>query len=157
MSNEITVKSSYVAVYTPGGGYTSKLVLLYERNSVPPFKVAICFVLELTDTRIVVTYQSDLSTHLGVDNGGLNELLVPLCGTVEFRGKNRGEGRLGNHSVSWYRRGSLLRCDNWQIDLDEHMRSGINQAMTTNCKTFQPLSPSSSAYKTHYRLLLLES
>ena len=157
MSNEITVKSSKLSIHqaeaTPANWCYCMNVILCHRLKLPyAFDV-----LELTDTRIVVTYQSGLSTHLEVDNGGLNELLVPLCGTVEFRGKNRGEGRLGNRSVSWYRRGSLLRCDNWQKDLDEHMRSRISQSMTTNCKTFQPLSPSSSAYKTHYPLLLLES
>ena len=111
-----------------------------------PFKIAICFdVPELTDTRIVIAYQPDLSTHLGDDNGGLYGLLVPLCGTVEFRGKNRGEGELGNHSVSWYRRGSLLRGDNWQIDLDEHIHSRINQAMAMNCRTFRPLQNSLSS------------
>ena len=42
----------------------------------------------------------------------------------------------------WYCWGSLLRCDNWRIDLDEHIRSRINQLIATDCRTFwcRPLS-----------------
>ena len=36
------------------------------------------------------------------------------------------------------RRGSLLCCDNWQIDLDEHIRSTINQSIATDWRMFQP-------------------
>ena len=41
-----------------------------------------------------------------------------------------------------YCKGSLLRCDNWRIDLDEHIRSRINQLIATDCRTFwcRPLS-----------------
>ena len=49
---------------------------------------------------------------------------------------------------SWYRRGSLLRCDNWQIDLVEQICSRINQAIATDCRTFRERRPSSAAYKT---------
>ena len=39
-------------------------------------------------------------------------------------------------------------CDNWQVDLDEHIHSRINQSIATDCRTFRPRRPSSTAYKT---------
>ena len=45
-----------------------------------------------------------------------------------------------------YCRDSLLHCDNWQIDLDEH---ACNRSIATDCNTFWPRWPSSTAsYKT---------
>ena len=52
-------------------------------------------------------------------------------------------------SFHWYCRDSLLRCDNWEIDLDEHTHSRINQSIATDNRTFWPCTPSSTAYKTH--------
>ena len=34
-----------------------------------------------------------------------------------------------------------LRCDCWQIVLDEHVCSKINQSIATDCRTFQPHRP----------------
>ena len=34
--------------------------------------------------------------------------------------------------------GLYVRCDSWQIDLDKHIRSRINQPMATGCRTFRP-------------------
>ena len=61
--------------------------------------------------------------------------------------------KIVNHppkSYCWYRRGSLLRCDNWWIDLDEHIHSRINQSIATDCRTFQPQRLSSTEYKNSY-------
>ena len=45
-----------------------------------------------------------------------------------------------------YCRDSLLHCDNWQIDLDEH---ACNRSIATDCNTFWPRWPSSTvSYKT---------
>ena len=53
-----------------------------------------------------------------------------------------------DHTVNWYCGGSLLRCDNWRMDLDEHIRSRINQSIATDCRTFRPYRPSLTGYKT---------
>ena len=37
---------------------------------------------------------------------------------------------------------------NWWLDLDEHIHSWINQSIATDCKTFWPCMPSSTAFKT---------
>ena len=42
-------------------------------------------------------------------------------------------------------RGLLLRCDNWQVDLDEHIHSRINQSISTDCRMFRPRRPLSTA------------
>ena len=53
----------------------------------------------------------------------------------------------GATETNWYCRGSLLRCDNWWIDLDEHIGSRINQSIATDCRMFRPRRPLSAAYK----------
>ena len=54
--------------------------------------------------------------------------------------------RLNILHCMWYCRSSLLRCDNWWIDLDEHIHSRVNQSITTYCKTFQPRRPLPRGY-----------
>ena len=49
--------------------------------------------------------------------------------------------------TQWCCRSSLLNCDNWQIDLYEHKHSRIKQSIATDCRTFRPRRPSSTAYK----------
>ena len=39
-----------------------------------------------------------------------------------------------------------VRCDNWRIDLDEHIRSRINQSIATDCRMFRPRRSSSTVY-----------
>jgi len=46
--------------------------------------------------------------------------------------------RLNIQHCMWYCRRSLLCCDNWQIDLDEHLHSRINKSIATDFRTFQP-------------------
>ena len=46
----------------------------------------------------------------------------------------------------WYCRGSLLRCDNWQVDLDKQIRSRINLSIANDCRTLWSCKPSSIEY-----------
>ena len=57
-------------------------------------------------------------------------------------------------------RGSLLllRCDNCRRDLDRHIlyvHSRINQSIATDCRTFRPRGPSSTAYSMYLIMLFL--
>ena len=65
-------------------------------------------------------------------------------------------GHIHTYTHTRCRRGSLLRCDNWPIDLDEHICGRINR------RTFWPCRPLSTARNTHthtctrlYRMLVL--
>ena len=44
----------------------------------------------------------------------------------------------------------MLRCDNWQKDLDEHIHSTINQSIATDFRMFWPRKTSSIEYSFVY-------
>ena len=46
--------------------------------------------------------------------------------------------RLNIQHCMWHCRSSLLCCDNWWIDLDEHIHSRISKSIATGFRTFQP-------------------
>ena len=39
-----------------------------------------------------------------------------------------------------------MLCDSWIIDLNEHARSRVHQSIATDCRTFWPCRPLSTAY-----------